>query len=760
MSAIAARKARLAQQLGATNGSTSSSSSSSSAEFCDQSSLLSRTLSPKRKAKAAEERSAHKIGRQGTINREVPTNGKESTAHTRQHLQASTISSTTADLHPVEDEEDENSSDQSSSASTDEEDIEEMNESISRTTSGTLQPAYSTFVPIVEGRRKNWHLRKIKEQLVQGNKVEPKPSLILGLAPNQTLLFVGKAMIKVLDGHCSISGAQLTPQHHNVVIFSPLNSPLPVLQAPSGNANCKAIPEYGFNHNLHSVVIEIRSITESHIADISLACPLVRSNCFSLPSSLASSSSLDDFHPVLQAMRGMVSSSLLPSWEQGLSLAVNGQTPSVCLIKGPKRVGKSTFSRHLLNRLVSTQRTSVAYLETDLGQAEFGPPGLIALHLFDSLIFDVEGSSELVIGPSWTSLRCPLRSHFIGDTTPKDDPTLYNHAITDILLYYNASLKSKGIPLIVNTQGWVKGLGADLLKRLEDELKPTHIFDMMPSEDDDEDLREVGPSKIETNVLQTGTVVTRLEASPPSLTRDRGLNAVEARILNLVSYFYSIRLPYPAKNKTAKIGWPEWDFSLSIIQQRPFVVNVEQGLQAGLHILPKGARVEKQLQLMALNGSIVAIVSTNQGNSTTHNEQNSSLWKKALSKKLPTLQTSTCLGLAIVRSIDVERGIIYLVTPLSIEQVISCHEPSNCLCLVKGAIELPIWLSLNYPLIEASQSSQPDPPLSHLEGVALEDVPYLDFTTSRSIKEQVIGSEKRRIRRNIQRRSQRGGGPF
>lgn len=77
--------------------------------------------------------------------------------------------------------------------------------------------------------------------------------------------------------------------------------------------------------------------------------------------------------------------------------------PSRILVKGPKKSGKSTFCRVLLNNLlrkwvlraVTTPPTiehhsryrSVAFLDCDLGQPEFSPPGLISLHLVSELIF-------------------------------------------------------------------------------------------------------------------------------------------------------------------------------------------------------------------------------------------------------------------------------------------------------------------------------------------------------------------------------------
>jgi polynucleotide 5'-hydroxyl-kinase GRC3/NOL9 len=84
-------------------------------------------------------------------------------------------------------------------------------------------------------------------------------------------------------------------------------------------------------------------------------------------------------------------------------IAVQSGQPFVGLVHGPKGSGKSTFSRTLMNtlilqyadfftsRLQSAHKLSrsipVAYLDCDLGQSEFSPPGLISLHLIQQAQF-------------------------------------------------------------------------------------------------------------------------------------------------------------------------------------------------------------------------------------------------------------------------------------------------------------------------------------------------------------------------------------
>lgn len=65
--------------------------------------------------------------------------------------------------------------------------------------------------------------------------------------------------------------------------------------------------------------------------------------------------------------------------------------PSIYLVRGTKRTGKSTFSRTLLNRLLKYYRR-VAYLECDVGQTEFTPPGLVSLNIVEQPLFGTKAN--------------------------------------------------------------------------------------------------------------------------------------------------------------------------------------------------------------------------------------------------------------------------------------------------------------------------------------------------------------------------------
>ena len=147
------------------------------------------------------------------------------------------------------------------------------------------------------------------------------------------------------------------------------------------------------------------------------------------------------------------------------------------LVCGAKNTGKSTLGRYVVNRLLSYHYVSkscrapsrtrsesgierVAYMDTDIGQTEFTPPGFVSIFILDN--------SEPMLGPALPHWRKPLLSYFIGDVTPRSFPEMYLAAVKNLLARYT-KLKLEGhsrIPLVINTMGWVKGMGLDLLNQI------------------------------------------------------------------------------------------------------------------------------------------------------------------------------------------------------------------------------------------------------------------------------------------------------
>lgn len=81
---------------------------------------------------------------------------------------------------------------------------------------------------------------------------------------------------------------------------------------------------------------------------------------------------------------------------------VDAHDPLTALVKGPKRSGKSGFSRSLVNTLLGRYH-SVAFLECDLGQNEFGPEGSVSLVIIEQPLLGMFIRNSSMLSPTMPS---------------------------------------------------------------------------------------------------------------------------------------------------------------------------------------------------------------------------------------------------------------------------------------------------------------------------------------------------------------------
>ena len=249
------------------------------------------------------------------------------------------------------------------------------------------------------------------------------------------------------------------------------------------------------------------------------------------------------------------------------------------------------------------------------------------------------------------------------------------------------------MPLIVNTQGWMKGLGEELLRAIELMVEPTHVFNFEVHEIDQE-------SQPPSAMLSNGTV--NLEAVPVTPLQARH-TAADFRILSMISY---LRTNFNSN----------WDFS-SLSTQVPWRVKLGVAVKHVI-LIGEGAdgTVEEDLPL-ALNGSVVALLEAD--------DLDGPLYVQG--RPYPSLDECNFLGLAIVRGLH--ELTLHLITPLSPDVL------AKAKILVKnGAMELPLC---------AIQEALND----GVRGTDSREVPFLDAQWI-----DVPGGERRRFRRNLQRK--------
>uniref|UniRef100_A0A0A9GJ38 Uncharacterized protein n=1 Tax=Arundo donax TaxID=35708 RepID=A0A0A9GJ38_ARUDO len=148
--------------------------------------------------------------------------------------------------------------------------------------------------------------------------------------------------------------------------------------------------------------------------------------------------------------------------------------PPVVAVCGPGNSGKSAFSRLLLNTLLARYK-KVGYLDIDVGQPEFNPPGIVSLHVLEEQAKDF----------TMLYLRNLKRCFFFGDVCAKRNPKLlltyifglYDYFLKEFYCFSEVDDPEKSaIPLVINTSGWVKGTGLHVLSEMLKYVSPTHVI--------------------------------------------------------------------------------------------------------------------------------------------------------------------------------------------------------------------------------------------------------------------------------------------
>ena len=377
------------------------------------------------------------------------------------------------------------------------------------------------------------------------------------------------------------------------------------------------------------------------------------------------------------------------------------------LVCGAKGTGKSTFCRYLANRLLSVDNSNedeafskkVAILDCDVGQSEFSTPGVVSLTLVSHPILSpphahiVTGKTHTGGGKdAFTLAKRHERSHFFGFTTSKANPVRYMSSIRGLLKDIDDLYKDPGFAgLVVNTDGWVKGMGYEILSTLISTINPGHIvqilgstkakfFDLAPhvSENRTIHVAELVGGKIydpfsPTPPLSRATSSASMQSLQDASMTDTSLADNLApiassltRSLRLLTYFlggYESFLLTGATFDSGGLCDDDCNIALKLSTMKPFMVPFESVECTVLNEDGRECAIKEETLYDELNSSIVALCGENNSPQSLR----------------------TCHGLGIVRSIDRKRRLIFVLTPVDASTL-----QSSVTSIVKGQLQLPL----------------------------------------------------------------------
>ncbi|KAJ4883053.1 Polynucleotide 5'-hydroxyl-kinase NOL9 [Raphanus sativus] len=322
--------------------------------------------------------------------------------------------------------------------------------------------------------------------------------------------------------------------------------------------------------------------------------------------------------------------------------------PAVALVCGPKDSGKTTFSRNLVKVLLQRYKR-VAYLDIDVGQPEFTVPGFLSLTVVDKSILDQD----------WTApcLKTPERYYFYGDDSAKRDPKAYLQFVYTLFDYYqlhfckSSENNKTALPLVINTPGWVKGLGYHVLVDVLRYVSPSHVVKI----------------NIEIHKKNLPAGLFWLDGY-----HDERPHLIEIQSAYPVSYYRSAAEKHARRLMRDRriiayfkqcIKGKEVDTTKELSQELASLVPYEVPISS-LTITHLHCQIPSSEVFYSLNASIVGLGISSE-----------------VFEDLPL-----CVGLGIVRGIDTERGILYVITPVA-ENVVEKVD-----LLWQGYIEIPTSL--------------------------------------------------------------------
>ncbi|SCV32174.1 probable Polynucleotide 5'-hydroxyl-kinase GRC3 [Fusarium fujikuroi] len=532
----------------------------------------------------------------------------------------------------------------------------------------------------------------------QNHRVKKGGVVELRLSSKERFPIIGSFGIKVIQGEVVLAGATLYPAETIEWVHAPYCHAVPVLRTKEQTR------------------LELHPDKNAQgLRQLGRLSPLFRKMWNESPEGDSTKSNKESTFQIVQtpedAPKKCIIQELdsLAAWNRKLSSLVttSREKPSLStLICGPKSAGKSTFSRLFLNRLLTDRShrqtlRGVVVMDLDPGQPEYAPAGTLSLVFATKPNLGTPFTHPGIRDAASNVVRC----HSMASVTPASDPDLYLACAVDLFDTYNKSFA--GVPLIVNTPGWILGTGLDLLCALARMLKPEEVLYM--SED--------GPSEtVDALRAATATTLTELPSQQSEFT---SRTAAHLRAMQTMSYFHLQDLASTTTKQTDNTQRLKWN--PSPLSFRPPLLVRYSSKKGIFGLVSYDYQCSPELLADTVSGLVLAAVEIEDVKAFSgfiqdqvSADTSSKLLKLDATSKDEALQIvstspegipfipnyndaaldprySRTIGLVLLRGIDTKSHTLQLTTPIPAEEFKHIKSQGRDIVLLHGKFDTPSW---------------------------------------------------------------------
>ncbi|KAM0503716.1 hypothetical protein ACHAP8_002957 [Fusarium lateritium] len=515
----------------------------------------------------------------------------------------------------------------------------------------------------------------------QNHRIKTGGVMELKLSNSARLLVLGSFGIRIIQGEVRLAGATLYPSETIEWAHAP---------------HCHAVPVI---RTTEKTKLELHPDSNARgIRQLGRLSPLFRKIWNEPPETNSSKATKDSTFEIIYTPKDAPKKCIIQelaspaAWNKKLSSLVvtsRKKTSLSTLICGPKSAGKSTFSRLFMNGLLTDRSQkqgarSVVVLDLDPGQPEYAPPGTLSLVCVTKPNLGTPFTHPSLKNSAFTVVR----SHSMASVTPAPNPDLYRACAADLFDTYSEHYA--GVPLIVNTPGWIQGTGLGLLSSLIEKIKPQEVVYMS----------EAGPSET-VDALRTATKLEFTEL-PSQSSEFTPRTAAHLRAMQIMSYFHSQNAAPKTPNLSDTPPRLKWNASpLSL--RPPLLVKYSSSKRGILGLLSYDYQCPPELLADTVNGQVLAAVEIEDPRAFSNFPQEG-VSPPAISRSpenIPFIPNyddaalnprySRTIGMVLLRGIDTKSETLQLVTPIPLEEFRSIKSQGRSIVLLHGKFDTPNW---------------------------------------------------------------------